>query len=229
MVLKYYLYLRATSGVQKSKGLHNSVTESVLEIWCTSSIPTVSKAQAQKLVNKLLESYSNLKKSYARKESNAFKVKFKAFKVDISQLFDIASCKCINMCCECPKERKVPLKEQDFLTDQKTDRKMIIGSIDKTTTSLMIASEERKLKNSRHIRQQTTNLYDTIIMSSSSTSTSENTDDDFEKELAPHQSLKKKKKHTPTMTNFAIAIDRCGLSPRMASMVATAAIYDLLT
>ena len=130
MVLKYYLYLRATSGVQKPKGLHYSVTESVLEVWRTSSIPTVSKAQAQKLVNKLLESYSNLKKSYARKESNAFKVKFKAFKVDISQLFDIASCKCINMCCECPKERKVSLKEQEFLTNQRTDKKMIIRSID---------------------------------------------------------------------------------------------------
>ena len=62
MVLKYYLYLRVMSGVQKPKGLHYSVTESVLEVWRTSSIPTVSKAQAQKLVNKLLESYSNLKK-----------------------------------------------------------------------------------------------------------------------------------------------------------------------
>ena len=232
MLLKYYLHLKAESGVQKPKGLHYSVTESVLEIWRTSSIPTVSKPQVQKLVNKLLESYASLKKDYARKESNAFKLKFEKFKGDIKQLFDISSCKCINVCCECPKERKVPLKERDFLTDQRTDRKMVIGPVDRATTSSMNASKKRKLKDSSSIRQQATNLDDTVTMASSTSSSasdSENSADDFEKELAPHQSLKKTKKYTPSMTNFAFAIDRCGLSSRKASMVATAAIQDLLT
>ena len=74
MLLKYYLHLKAESGVQKPKGLHYSVTESVLEIWRTSSIPTVSKPQVQKLVNKLLESYASLKKRLCAKRIQRFQI-----------------------------------------------------------------------------------------------------------------------------------------------------------
>ena len=54
---------------------------------------------------------------------------------------------------------------------------MVIGPVDKATTSSMNASKKRKLKDSSSIRQQATNLDDTVTMASStfsSASDSEN-------------------------------------------------------
>ena len=46
-------------------------------------------------------------------------------------LFDISACKCADLeNCSCDKSRKVPIKEQNFLKDQRNERAFFIGKID---------------------------------------------------------------------------------------------------
>lgn len=75
-------------------------------------------------------------KSYKKLQNHEpFKLKIESFKQSSAKLFDICSCKCENITkCTCEKIRKVSKKEWDFLIDQRTARKMIIGSIDLVTT-----------------------------------------------------------------------------------------------
>lgn len=59
-------------------------------------------------------------------------------------LFDICSCKCTNLeCCDCPKDQRVPKIEREFLIDQRTQRRMVIGTVDKPTTKLLEKRLER--------------------------------------------------------------------------------------
>ena len=58
----------------------------------------------------------------------------KALKVkeNLTKLFDITFCQCLNFasCC-CPKEMRVPKREQTFLKDQRAIRNMYIEELDK--------------------------------------------------------------------------------------------------
>ena len=50
------------------------------------------------------------------------------------RLFDILTCKSVNiLLCKC--NTKVPFREKEFLTDQRSDRKMVITSVDVITTT----------------------------------------------------------------------------------------------
>ena len=58
--------------------------------------------------------------------------------VDIARvtLFDISACKCTNLeSCSCDKNRKVPMKERNFLKDQRNDRSLFIGMLDQEETA----------------------------------------------------------------------------------------------
>jgi hypothetical protein len=70
------------------------------------------------------------------------------FRSDAQQtLFDIASCKCVDsVSCKCAKEKKVPAEERQFLKDQRTVRKMMIGCIDGRKTKALQLKAQRKAK-----------------------------------------------------------------------------------
>lgn len=87
-------------------------------------------------------------KSYKKLQNHdPFKLKIESFKQSSAKLFDICSCKCENITkCTCEKIRKVSKKEWDFLIDQRTARKMIIGSIDLVTTKKELNKENRNLR-----------------------------------------------------------------------------------
>ena len=106
-----------------------------MQVWETSSLPTLSKPRVTELMRKRLDQYFELKKNLSRKESVNFKKKLTKFHESIWTLFDISTCKCTNFAtCACSREKKVSVQEQQFLCDQRTLRKMYIGSIDKRTT-----------------------------------------------------------------------------------------------
>ena len=66
-------------------------------------------------------------------------------KESITKLFDITFCQCLNFasCC-CSKEMKVPKREQTFLTDQPTTRKMHIGELGKKVSKVNKRKHERE-------------------------------------------------------------------------------------
>ena len=67
--------------------------------------------------------------------------------VDIARvtLFDISACKCTNLeSCSCDKSRKVPMKERNFLKDQRNDRSLFIGKLDQDETARLTNNTKRK-------------------------------------------------------------------------------------
>jgi len=71
-------------------------------------------------------------------------------------LFDICSCKCPNPVTarSCEKSRKVPDKEISFLIDQRTQRKMKIGSVDNATTARLQKRKSRRYQDERRGKQR---------------------------------------------------------------------------
>ncbi|PZC80570.1 hypothetical protein B5X24_HaOG214388 [Helicoverpa armigera] len=66
---------------------------------------------------------------------------------DSHSFFDICSCKCkVISDCNCPKECRIPKKEVDFLLDQRTTRKMMIGGVDVATTAKIRKNKKEKKK-----------------------------------------------------------------------------------
>lgn len=228
-VLKHYLFLKEQSNRQKPTGLLSTIGDEVLQIWHNSSIPTVSKPRVIVLLKKQLDSYQNIKKSINRKDSKEFKNKFALFKKDISSLFDISYCKCSDFSnCQCPKIKKVPINERNFLSDQRTIRKMFIGTIDQRTTASMEVTKQRRLRDLKHQKPVSQSAEIIELASSSSSSPNEDSSDDFERNILPCQSAKKKKQiRSQSLPNFAVACDRTGVSSRAAAMIVSAALHDI--
>ena len=72
-------------------------------------------------------------------------VKTVNFMETLHQLFDIAACQCQDLgACKCDKDMKVPQRERQFLMDQRTTRKMQIGTIDRKVTATMKRKQARE-------------------------------------------------------------------------------------
>lgn len=49
----------------------------------------------------------------------------------MGKLFDVSFCKCAGYTtCRYKKDKKVPIEEMDFLTDQTNEKRMVIGGVD---------------------------------------------------------------------------------------------------
>lgn len=134
-VIKCYLYkqwnLYPTKNVPFKK-IFELILKELKEIWVKASIPTVSHYRIHQMLKLFLEKYNNIKKKPKSRKKTTIEInRFR----DLYEfkLFDIAACKCnLNkVCvCVCDTERKVPKFQQKLLNDQRTERKMIIGSPD---------------------------------------------------------------------------------------------------
>ena len=67
---------------------------SVIQIWKTSFVPIVPKPRVAELLKNKLDIYVDLKRSIGRNKTENFKLKPKAFKKSIYELFDISASKC---------------------------------------------------------------------------------------------------------------------------------------
>jgi len=118
-LLKYYLHLKEESHKQKPRGLLSKIVDDVMQIWETSSLPTLSKPRVTELKRKRLDQYFDLKKNVNRKETENFKKKLAKFHENFGSLFDILTFKCTNIATyACPREKKVPVKEQQYRVSQ---------------------------------------------------------------------------------------------------------------
>ncbi|KAJ4445149.1 hypothetical protein ANN_06950 [Periplaneta americana] len=55
--------------------------------------------------------------------------------------------------CKCPKGKKIPSDEREFIVDQRTMRKMVIGDIDLKMTQNIKKKEERKVKEQKKLEK----------------------------------------------------------------------------
>ena len=73
--LKYYLYLKEESLKKKPRGSLSRMVDDVIQVWETSSLPTLSKPRVTELMRNRLDQCFDLKKNLSRKESVNFKKK----------------------------------------------------------------------------------------------------------------------------------------------------------
>ena len=103
------------------------------------------------------DKYRNiLKSAKSRINIETFKKKLENFQSEAkNSLFDIAACKCVVLSlCNCEKSRKVPTIEQVFIIDQRTTRKMVMTSIDISTTKKLQKKIIRKETDAKRIEKK---------------------------------------------------------------------------
>ncbi|CAH0562737.1 unnamed protein product [Brassicogethes aeneus] len=150
-VIKSYLYIRQTlmgsapNGAEPTLGnIADILIEELKVIWAKASVPVVTDQQILHMIKQYHEKLRNLKKPLKSRYNDTLRQKVIKFR-DIAEkkLFDISSCKCVDFSlCKC--KNKVPVREREFLVDQRTDRKMFIGSIDPLATKSIQRSLHRK-------------------------------------------------------------------------------------
>ena len=90
------------------------------QIYEAASIPTVSRQRIIAMMQSYHKRYISIKDVIKREnESQTVKARIAVFKQEAENLFDVTACKCLgfNELCRCPKEKKVPKIEQQFLID----------------------------------------------------------------------------------------------------------------
>ena len=141
-VMQYYHYVRIELKLSKKeptfKDIAAVITKRLEYLWKLASIPTVSTARITQMLKTHRGKMTNIMKSInARKKNKSLSKQIEDFKkTSKTTLFDISACKCSEFKkCSCPCERRVPIMEQQFLLDQRSQRKMAIGSVDVETTN----------------------------------------------------------------------------------------------
>ncbi|GBL91730.1 hypothetical protein AVEN_71370-1 [Araneus ventricosus] len=115
-------------------------------IWDKAFIPIVTHNSVIQLITRCYDDYISIKKTLNCKTTvrKTKDDKLTSFIEQTSKLFDIAFCKCADFSgCTCPKEKKFPVLERQFLLDQRGPRIGRIGSVDLPVTEGMIKRAER--------------------------------------------------------------------------------------
>ena len=204
--------------------IREKVAVEVKTIWDNASTPTKSLQRIKDMIESLNNEVRSLRKSHKRYlKSQLIEQKHNKFQDKCSMLFDIAACQCKNNC-KCPNEKKVPKKEQRFLKDQHTQRKMVIGGTDMTNSSRKVKIYLKKEQNVIDIQQPSTSgLQSSNTVDTSDSSTPLTSADEEEFEMPP---AKKKKNLVTPLPSVAEAADRVGISQRGAAFITSAVLQD---
>jgi hypothetical protein len=138
--------LKTTDKEPTVSEISDILASKIKEIWNRATIHTVTVTRIVQLIKGHHDKYIKLLWYPVSKRNEQYERKVKDFREQASQnLFDIATCKCADFSsCKCDKSSRVPTLEQEFIQDQRSEHKMMIGAIDRVTT--------RKLEN-RHSRK----------------------------------------------------------------------------
>lgn len=206
------------------------LVKKVKDIWTRASVPTVTIDRISQLVRSHHEQYLKLIRYPACKRSARYEQKVAIFRESArNTLFDIASCKCSDpITCKCPKERKIPLEEREFIKDQRTVRIMMIGCIDQSKTkTLMLRAQRKEAKAMRLTAGASTSR---LVEITENNLESDNSDDGSsedqlemaDKELDEASSSQQRRR----LTNTAQASERYGISDRAAADIASSVLAD---
>lgn len=235
--MKYYEWTRFHLKIKKNSNkepffseIAEIVSMRIENIWKKASLPTVSHTRVLQLLKTYHSKCKNFIKSHKRLSDNK--------RNDIIQqgklLFDICSCKCKDFQqCKCPRERKVPKEEQGFLMDQRSQRKMMIGGIDRVTTIKLKKKRSRKIQSEIFLSSEISKK-NVVTASQNLMSNSSDSDDCADNPNIPstsqaneNKSRKKRKKSMKKFPALAKTCDRYGVSDRAAAAIASAVLHDV--
>lgn len=233
-VMKNYAYIRQTlidSAQNKAEPTLGNIAEILIAelklVWSKASIPVVTDQQILHMIRQYHGKLRNLKKPLKSRLNDALRQKVKEFReIAETKLFDISSCKCANFSlCKC--KNKVPIREREFLVDQRTERKMFIGTIDPVATRNIERSLHRRVLETRSLPStSTSNVLDMEL------SDGEETDDiddssNTKQEASPKLQRQRSKQMRINLPSLAQACDRTGVSDRSAAIIASAVLKDI--
>jgi len=205
------------------------IAEKVIEIWKKASIPVLSIRRVIQMITTFHKQCRDLLKSTKRDPSQQLKEEIFVGNAK-KTLFDICTCKCENPAtCPCEKSRKVPEQEIPFLVDQRTNRKMVIGSIDVATTTRLQKRQLQekdanagKQRSGSGPRKRLKKGEDLSSGEATNTSTDAGTGTDSDFENQPSTSSQ----NTLSLERVASAAYRTGVSRRKVVMLVSAAFED---
>lgn len=127
-VLNYHLYLKKNDPELTDPAVLRLIADKLQSMWEKTSIPIIN---TKSLINKIkdtIEKYKQLLENKRKcKSSSASIQRIESFKNDAGKLFDLARCRCINYAtCKCDEDSKVPQVVEDFLRDQRNNRRMTL-------------------------------------------------------------------------------------------------------
>lgn len=138
---RFHEHLKEMKSVRNAS--HTTVAELQIN-WTKAGIPTMLKTHVIEKLEKLHETWLLLKKNKGR-QSEAQKRKEFEFATQLNQLFDIA-------CADALSTIKID-QDKHFLSDQRSDRKMIMTIEDKELAAKQQRSEERQQKHEERKRK----------------------------------------------------------------------------
>ena len=223
----YLAYQWRSSQQSKFKSGYDEIMNKLLidvqNIWYKASIPTVSHLRCKQLMTIYHQNYTKLRRNFVRdhKKPN-FEQKLKAFNNVASKLFDIAACKCSlnKKKCYCEKSNKVPNEEIKFLSDQRGDRRMFIGNIDRTNSNRRSKTYKRKESGTLHHELSESDI---IISDDSNLPDSEPINDP---DFSPSPCCSKSLQNRFSFPATALIADRTGTSDRTTALLASAVLQD---
>lgn len=240
---RYFVYLKSTESENASnKILSGQIAGELIDIWNRASIPTIKLLAVQHKVTRLIERGLYLSRSKTSKKLTS------AFKTNLNKLFDICCCKCptkshvdlnciagckeVHVDCKCRRNSKVPREETCFLFDQRTVRKMYIGSVDAAATRKQVTKLKRKCEEYRseekrkfqRYREQCSSTADIANSSSPSSSSSSSNTEIVKSDMSDPEMKQQMRMSLP---HLAMQADRYGLSDRSVAAIATATLIDV--
>ena len=218
-------------GVRERKApdtrLYRSVAADVLQLWNGEGIPTYDLYYVSKRIKaECYDAVKNVNKQPKKDRQSESSVADHFLK-----LFDIARCKCPSQTsCQCPLENKVPTEEWEFLNDQRRQREMRLGPVDRATTAARNIRLERR--EARQIRQPEPDAGPGDFVALSTSSEEEprprrTESDDTDYVPPPDATAPASDVNDDDLSHTALAVDRCGVSNRAAAAIINAFQTDI--
>lgn len=228
----YFLKHENYDSVQKRAA---SVAQEVISIYSTASIPTIDEKSVVNRIKKLLDTVKDLAKYPSSKKTS---ITYQDSLKSLETVFDICTCKCVDSGvleksqCTCPLLKKIPAAEWSFWLDQKTERRMYIGAVDKKATAKLKKKEMRAFKRIKFEHKQRDDKSDDADDADrdDDLELQSNTGDDVSGcEISNSDSddcavAVRNMKQYPELCK---ALDRCKISNRDACLVVNAVLKDM--
>ncbi|KAK4299397.1 hypothetical protein Pmani_001405 [Petrolisthes manimaculis] len=234
-VMKHFLFvklqLKKTSYNPPLHASFKNVATHLLQVWQKASIPSVTSDRIIAMLKAYHDKYANILKTLSSTsiKKETFNKKLDEFKQKSHELFDISACKCVSFSkCSCRKEKKVPLQEKPFLLDQRSERKMAIGSVDVQESNRMIKKLMRSQPStSKGIPASQSSVRVKNLALPESSGDSDSCSSDYE----PSSSTKRRIERAETnpaleLKSLAILSDKTGVSDRAAATIATVVLQE---
>ena len=237
-VIKDYLHTRDLLTAQRNNKwqsvaeISELVSTKVEKIWQKASLPILSHTRIVQMIKSYHSKYASLIKNYKRKMNDPrYKGNIQDFVNSSHALFDVCTCKCQDISkCTCEKNRKVPKNEEKFLLDQRSERLLVIGRVDKAETKHLQKKIRRRLTRAQQeIPQPSTSAFNIHDQQGEDTGEVEEQDSSDEPWTMP-SNMKPKRASQNQMRSLeqtSVTCDRFQVSDRAGAAIATSVLSDL--